>query len=282
MNEQQINAIVASVLAQIKGKQQPLIPDPSLLPPVPVEPSARHMHLTTEALEKLFGSGAALTQTRTLTQPGEFLSGQRVHVVTAKGMLERVAVLGPVRRAVQVELSLTDCRALGIGAPVRLSGDLNGAADVVLAGPAGIYEAKGAAIVAQRHIHMTPEDALRFDVQDGQTVTVQVKSARPVTFEQVAVRVSKNFALAMHIDIDEANACLLRRGDVGILNAQCAMRNFDGPLAPAAIMEEKVVTEALAKNLAKQGSPAVLRQGTIVTPSARDIFSQAHISIEFR
>jgi len=276
MNERQIESIVASVLSELNA--QPLMPDIS--PPIPIEPSARHVHLTQEAVERLFGPGAALTQTRALSQPGEFLSEQRVNVVTSGGVLERVAVLGPVRGAVQAELSLTDCHALGITAPVRLSGDLRGGADVLLVGPAGIYEAKGAAIAAHNHIHMTLDDAARFGVVNGQAVSMRVQTARPVTFERVVVRVSKNFTLAMHIDFDEANACALAPGTAGYIhNAQCVIRN---EIPPSTMIEDKVITEALAKEIAKRGSPAVLRAGTILTPSARDIFSQHRILIEYR
>ena len=276
MNEQQIEQIVASVLAELHAPPLP----PASYPLIPIEPSAKHVHLTAEALEKLFGPGAALTQTRALSQPGEFLSGQRVHIVTEKGVLKHVAVLGPVRNAVQAELSLTDCHALGIDAPVRLSGDLQSAADVVLVGPAGVLEARGAAIVAQRHIHMTPQDAARFCVSDGQTVSVRVQSARPLTFGQVAVRVSEHFALAMHIDFDEANACGLEAGSVGeMYNVQCTMHN---EIPPVPMIAEKVITEALAKALAKAHEKITVRKGTIITPSARDVFSQHRILVEYR
>ena len=180
---------------------------------IPIEASARHVHLTRQAADKLFG--AALEKQRALSQPGEFLAGQRIKVVTPAGEIANVAVLGPARSAVQVEISMTDACALGIDAPIRLSGDLRGAADVVLIGPAGALEAPGSAIVAQAHVHMTPVDARRYNVSDGQPLCVRVCSARPVSFENVAARVSERFALAMHIDFDEANACGLAPGDGG-------------------------------------------------------------------
>lgn len=173
---------------------------------VPVEVSARHVHLTQEAVECLYGEGHHLTKKRDLSQPGEFLSEERVKIVTAKGEFSNVAVLGPTRSAVQVELSLTDSKSLGIKAPVNLSGDLSGAANVLLIGPKGIYRADQSAIVAKTHIHMTPRDAESFGVKDGQKVRVQLQSDRPATLDDVIIRVKDSFSLAMHIDFDEANA----------------------------------------------------------------------------
>lgn len=179
---------------------------------LPLEVSARHVHLTKEAVEVLFGAGAALTPKRMLSQPGEFLSEQRVKLVTAKGAIDNVAVLGPERKQVQTELSYTDCRELGIKAPVNLSGDLSGAADVVIIGERGVYEAKGSAIVAKAHIHLTPADAVRHGLSDRQSVKVKIESARPVTIEDVMVRVSESFSAAVHIDFDEANAAAAGQG----------------------------------------------------------------------
>ena len=199
-SEKDIRDIVAGVLAQSGVGSAPVGME------VPVEISARHVHLTTQAMETLFGHGYQLTHKRDLSQPGEFLSGERVKVVTRKGEIDNVAVLGPVRQAVQVELSMTDARSLGIKAPVRLSGDLSDAADVILIGPAGMVEAKGSAIVAKAHVHMTPADAKAYQVSNGQTVSVRLETERPVTLEGVEVRVKDNFRLAVHIDFDEANA----------------------------------------------------------------------------
>ena len=204
MNEQEIREIVQQVLTR---SGPPLLDNT-----IPVEASARHVHLTAQAVEALFGPGATLEPVRELSQPGEFLSDRRVRILTPKGELSGVAVLGPVRSAIQAELSLTDARVLGIQVPVNLSGDLTGAADVYLMGTAGLLEAKGCAIAARAHIHMTQGDALRLGVRHGQAVKVRVHSRRPVVFEQVPVRVSDKFALAMHIDFDEANACCLEPG----------------------------------------------------------------------
>ncbi len=208
MNENEIREIVGKVLASIGTSSAP----------VPIESSARHVHLTTEAVELLFGKGARLTKKRDLSQPGEFLSEQRLKLVTAKGEIANVAVLGPERKAVQVELSMTDCRQLGIKAPVNLSGDLNNAGSVYLVSENAVYDAKNSVIVAQNHIHMTPDDAQKYGVKDGQCVHVRANTARPVTFDNVIIRVNPNFALAMHIDFDEANACCLEKDSTGTLS----------------------------------------------------------------
>ncbi|MPM41524.1 Phosphate propanoyltransferase [bioreactor metagenome] len=130
-----------------------------------------------------------------------------MRLVTQKGVIDNVAVLGPERGEVQCELSLSDCRTLGITAPVNLSGDLTGAGDVVVIGPAGILDAKGCVIVAKAHIHLPPKEAAARGLENDRHVGVKIKSARPVTLEDVVIRVGDNFAPAMHIDFDEANAC---------------------------------------------------------------------------
>ena len=177
-----------------------------------IEASGCHVHLTQTAIETLFGVGAQLKKRRDLSQPGEFLSEQRLKLVTKDGVLDNVAVLGPARNAVQVELSMTDCRKLGIKAPVNLSGDLGGASDVILVGTHGEMRASGSVIVARNHIHMRPEDTVEYGVSDGQKVNVLVQSDRKVVFEDVPIRVKSSFMPAMHIDFDEANACGYRVG----------------------------------------------------------------------
>lgn len=182
----------------------------------PVEASGRHVHLTRQAIRVLFGQ-EDLTKKTELSQPGQYAASERVKIITAKGEFENVAVLGPARDEVQTELSLTDARILGIDIPVRLSGDLRGAGDVILVGPRGIYNAVGSAIASKAHIHMTPADAARFGVSDGDSVSVRLDTERPVTLDDVIIRVNENFSLAMHLDYDEANACSFKKGDVGYI-----------------------------------------------------------------
>ncbi|MCL2508369.1 MAG: phosphate propanoyltransferase [Oscillospiraceae bacterium] len=200
MTEKEIREIVSGVLERLNAAEAPKNE-------IPLEVSARHVHLTKSAVETLFGQGALLSVVRELSQPGQFLSDRRVKLVTPKGAIENVAVLGPERGEVQAELSVTDCRVLGLNAPVRLSGDLRGGADAYIIGERGMLDAKGSVIVAKAHIHLRPGDAGEHGVTDGQSVRVRVESVRPLTFEDVTVRVSEEFMPAMHIDFDEANAC---------------------------------------------------------------------------
>ena len=180
---------------------------------VELEASGRHVHVTKEQAMTLFGHG--LTQERPLSQPGQYLSRERVTVRGPKGEFRNVAVLGPERKAGQVEISLTDARSLGLPSPVRLSGDTAGTPGAELIGPRGTVKLGEGVIAAQRHIHLTPEAAQNFGVRDGQTVKLKTYTDRPLIFEDVAVRVSSDFAPYAHLDYDEANACGFRKGDLG-------------------------------------------------------------------
>lgn len=182
-----------------------------------VETSARHVHVTQETLEVLFGKGAQLEVRAALSQPGQFVSKQRIDLVAFKlnkatgekveTRIKGVSILGPVRKADQVEISLTDARTLGVNAPVRESGDVAGSGVCKLVGPAGEVELKEGVIVAKRHIHMTEEDAKEFGVINGQIVKLEVNTnGRSLIFGDVVVRVRNDFALACHIDTDESNA----------------------------------------------------------------------------
>ncbi|MDD6800212.1 MAG: phosphate propanoyltransferase [Firmicutes bacterium] len=171
-----------------------------------VETSARHVHLTEEQIEILFGKGATLTKKKDLSQPGQFACEERVTVVGPKKEIAGVSILGPARKAAQVEVSLTDARTLGIAAPVRESGDIAGTPGCKLVGPCGEIELSEGVIAAKRHIHLSPEDAEKFGVEDKQIVSVKIDSERSVVFGDVVIRVNKDFVAAMHIDTDESNA----------------------------------------------------------------------------
>jgi len=172
-----------------------------------IETSARHIHLSREDLDTLFGEGYELTNKKDLSQPGQFACFERVDVVGPKKTIKGVTILGPVRPATQVELSMTDARSIGITAPVRESGDIAGSAGCKLIGPKGEVEIKEGVIIAKRHIHMTPKDAEEFGLKDKDVVSVKVDTdERSLIFGDVVVRVSDKFSLAMHIDTDEANA----------------------------------------------------------------------------
>ena len=182
---------------------------------VPLEASGRHVHLTTAQAQTLFGH--ALTPKRPLSQPGQYLANERVTVVGPKGEFQNVAVLGPERSQAQVEISMTDARTLGIAAPLRLSGNVEDTPGATLVTPMGRISLEKGVIIAKRHIHMTPEDAAHFGVQDKQVVQLQTYTKRPVIFRDMVVRVSPGFDTYVHLDYDEANACGFQSGDLGRL-----------------------------------------------------------------
>ena len=172
-----------------------------------VETSARHIHVTQEHLEILFGAGAKLTHKKDLSQPGQYACEERVTIVGPKKELAGVSILGPVRPATQVELSATDARSIGIVAPIRESGDVTGSGACKIVGPCGEVEISEGVIVAKRHIHLTPADAEELGVKDKEVVWVKLDTdGRSTIFGDVVCRVHENFARAMHIDTDESNA----------------------------------------------------------------------------
>ena len=182
---------------------------------VPLEASGRHVHVTKEQAQTLFGHG--LTPKRPLSQPGQYLAEERVTVQGPKGEFSNVAVLGPERSEGQVEVSLTDGKTLGITPPVRLSGQIENTPGAALIGPRGRVDLPRGVIAAKRHIHMTPAAAAHFGVKDKQVVRLQTYTGRPVIFADTVVRISPDFATYVHLDYDEANACGFQNGDLGRL-----------------------------------------------------------------
>ncbi|MBE6976943.1 MAG: phosphate propanoyltransferase [Ruminococcaceae bacterium] len=181
-----------------------------------VETSARHVHVTQEVLETLFGKGYELTKKKDLSQPGQYACAERVDIVGPKKTLSGVSILGPVRPETQVELSLTDARSIGVAAPIRESGDIAGSGACKMVGPCGEVELSEGVIVAKRHIHMTTADAAAMGLSDKQVVSVKVPSnGRALIFGDVVVRVSDKYALAMHIDTDESNAGAIAPNTMG-------------------------------------------------------------------
>ncbi len=284
----QIEAIVAEVLSRLNsdaacGGGRPF----------PAEMSARHVHLSKEDLKTLFGLDQ-LECVRAISQPGQFLSGCRVRLIGPKGVLDNVAVLGPVREKTQVEISATDARTLGVSAPVRLSGDLRDAAEIVLQAGCAVI-ARKAAIIAQRHVHMTPADAAEFGVADGECVSVRVLGSRPLVLEQVPVRVSDRSALALHMDTDEANAAGAGKDCVCQIVSKCAPAPCSGiqtcapndgehgdPPEASAVLPGKLITEHDIR-LLKEKNAAVLsvRKGQIITPLARDTAKALGITVTY-
>jgi putative phosphotransacetylase len=184
--------------------------------PVLIETSARHIHVSRRVLDILFGEGYELTNKKDLSQPGQYACEERVQVIGPKGSFPAVSILGPVRPATQVELSLTDARSIGVTAPVRESGDIVSTGACKLVGPKGEVTIDCGVISAKRHIHATPADAEKYGLEDKQIVCVKVESdGRSLIFDDVVVRVNPNFALAMHIDTDESNAAGAKPGMMG-------------------------------------------------------------------
>jgi len=184
---------------------------------VPISTSARHIHLTKEHVDLLFGSGHRLTVKAPLSQPGQFACEETLTITGPKNHIQNVRILGPERKESQVEISKTDGFTLGVKAPVRASGDLDSTPGIKLTGPAGELELPRGVIEAQRHIHMSPEDAEHFGVKDRDWVMVRVGGSRGIVFDDVLVRVSADYRLDMHIDTDEANAADVQQGSTGIL-----------------------------------------------------------------
>lgn len=174
--------------------------------------SNKHLHVTQEHLEKLFGAGHELTEFKILSQPGQYACDEKVDIVGPKGTLKGVRILGPVRKETQIEISVSDAFKLGLKVPVRDSGDIEGTPGVKIVGPKGEVDLEYGVIVAARHIHMHPDDAKVFGVEDFQRVKVRAEGMRALVFENVLIRVSPTFALDMHIDIEEGNAAGIGNG----------------------------------------------------------------------
>lgn len=285
MNEETIKQIITSVIAAIDENET------KRNDTVPVEVSARHVHLSQSDVERLFGKGHRLTKKRELSQPGQFLAEERVSLVTAKGEYRNVAVLGPTRSATQVELSITDAKGLGIAAPIRQSGDLRASGDICILSKEAVMEAKEAVITAQNHIHMAPKDAMAYGVCDGQRVKVKMNTTRPVQFDDVVIRVRDDFQLAMHIDFDEANACAFEKNDSATIlsgtgiRKQPLKRENTGPCAatrPEAELEQAVsfISAETAKALIRSGKKALkVTKKTLITPLAKDLLREKRIDL---
>lgn len=211
--EQIISLITEQVVRQLKQMTE-AASGPEETGKIPLGISNRHVHISATDLATLFGNDARLTVLRELSQPGQYVSEQTVTLVGPKGVLENVRVLGPLRDKTQVEISVSDCFRLGIRAPIRDSGDLQGSARVTLVGPVGSVTLAEGCIIAARHIHMSPLEARAFGVQDGDRVNVSFSGPRGIIFSEVLVRVNDKYRLEMHLDVDEANAASLINGDL--------------------------------------------------------------------
>jgi putative phosphotransacetylase len=205
---QLIKEVTIQVLAQNQTQSE-----------VPIAVSNRHVHLSKEHVERLFGRGYQLNKLKDLSQPGQFACKETVTLIGPKGKVEKVRVLGPARGDTQIEVSLYDGFSLGITPPIRDSGDIEGTPSVIIQGPRGQLKVEKGLICAARHIHMHSDDAVRFNVTNGQRVQVKVQGQRGVVFDNVLIRVSPKYRLEMHIDLDEANAAQIKNGQIGVIIA---------------------------------------------------------------
>ncbi|MFY2158241.1 phosphate propanoyltransferase [Cytobacillus firmus] len=213
MNEQAIQSIVEEIVSRLKGSSGK---DHS----IPMAVSARHCHLSQRDLEILFGIGYQLTKKADLSQPGQFAANETITIAGPRGSLEKVRILGPARNMTQVEVSRTDSIRMGLKPPLRESGNIEGSSPVTLIGPKGSLYKKEGLIIAQAHIHMAPEDAEAFGVENGEYVKVEAEGERPISFGKVLIRISPRYRLEMHIDTDEANAGLIAGKTAGRLVKQ--------------------------------------------------------------
>ncbi|MCF6466272.1 phosphate propanoyltransferase [Clostridium sp. Cult2] len=184
---------------------------------IPIEASGRHIHLSKKDIEILFGKNYEMLVNKELSQPGQFQYEEKVSLIGPKSIIKNVSILGPPRDKTQVEISRTDAINLGINAPIKESGDLDGTANIFVATEKAVIKVNESVIIAKRHIHMSPEDAIKFNVKNRDIVSVKINSNRPVIFQDVLVRVNKNYRLSMHIDYDEANAAGLEDGVMGVI-----------------------------------------------------------------
>jgi putative phosphotransacetylase len=207
MNKQKSHLIVQEILSQLNQQNG-----------IPIGVSARHCHLCKRDLETLFGKGFELTKKSDLSQPGQFAANETVTIVGSKGSFGKVRILGPLRKSTQIEVSKTDSIKLGLNPPIRESGNIHGSSPITVVGPKGSVYLEEGLIIAQAHIHMAPDDARNFDIQDGEYVSVMIDNEqRPLRFDNVRIRVSPKFNLEMHIDTDEANAGAVTNGQKGRL-----------------------------------------------------------------
>ena len=206
MNEQEIAALVAKIVAELGSADGCYQCDKDEEGLVPIGVSNRHIHLSQEDFETLFGAGATMTHFKDLSQPGQYACQEVMTLVGPGGAIERVRLLGPARKQTQVEVSVADCFKLGIKAPLRDSGDLADSAPITIVGPKGSVNVPEGCIIAVKHIHMHTSDAERLGLKDKDRVNVQVCGERKMVFQEVLCRVSDKFQLEMHVDMDEANA----------------------------------------------------------------------------
>jgi putative phosphotransacetylase len=277
-----LKAVVEKVAARYSGKFPALV-HPQ---PIPVGVSNRHVHLSEADLEVVFGKGYTLCKQRDLSQSGQYAAVETVNIAGPKGCIEKVRVLGPVRKQSQVEVSIDDINKLGTATSVRESGDLSGSPGITVIGPKGSVHLKEGLIVSKRHIHMTPSDARKFGVEDGQNVQVKTSGERGLIFDQVVVRVNDKFVLEFHIDMDEANASGLKHGDyINMITCGSCITTVQGETLKKAVNDTEdfklltLVTEEIVKKAAKNENPLKIKNGAIITPLAKDAIRELKVNV---
>lgn len=289
MDQQLIEKIVGEVLGQLtkaemEPKQAPVLPANT----IPIAVSARHVHLSQEHVEILFGKGYELTKKADLSQPNQFAANETVVIAGPRGSIERVRVLGPARSLTQAEVSWTDAMKLGVKPPLRESGNIAGSGAFTLIGTKGSLYLDEGLIIAQAHIHMQPQDATQLGVQDGEYVTVEVAGIRPIAYRNVKIRVSERYRLEMHIDTDEANAGLITQGTLGHVIRSGEVRSIvqvDNQTSEIAVKKQYDFKKKLLSNddvREIEETEIVVEKGTIVTALARDTARDLGKSISVR
>ena len=219
-SQQQVELITQQIIQELTARGTTFNPAPRVLE-IPIGISNRHVHLSREDMDTLFGSGSTLTRMKAVKQPGQYAAEETVTLRGPKGQIANVRVLGPLRRATQIEISVSDSFTLGVKAPVRMSGDLESSPGIEIIGPRGSIRKTEGTIVAWRHIHISPAQARQFGLLDGMEIGVEVTGQRGGVLSHVVVRVSEDAVLEMHIDVEEANS-------VGLRNCDCVTRTITG------------------------------------------------------
>ncbi|MGE7688715.1 phosphate propanoyltransferase [Lysinibacillus sp. NPDC097214] len=276
MQENLVQKIVEEVLQQVLKNQ----PSSQYDGKIPIGVSARHVHLAQAEVEQLFGENYQLTPKFELSQPGQFAAEETVVIAGPKGSIERVRILGPARSLSQVEISWTDAMKLGMKPPLRVSGDIKGSSPVTLIGPKGSVVLHEGLIIAQAHIHMSPNDSARFQVADGQSVQIKIEGIRPIILSNVIIRVSERYRLEMHIDTDEANAGLIQQGAVAEIIYAQTNEQMNVKELPAIVRQaDKASSYHFDKKLLSQVEVLEIEAQEIVVPKKTIVTALAYDKI---
>lgn len=292
MDDKLIEQIVQQVVAKLDNDSSKLTPEG----PIPIAVSARHIHLKKEHVEILFGKGYEITKKQDLSQPGQFAANETLMIAGPKGSIERVRILGPVRPESQVEVALTDAFKLGVRPPLRESGNIEGSSPITLIGPKGTVHLQEGLIIAQSHIHMNPEEAKILNLKNGEYVNITAQTERPMTFNQVKIRVSDRYRLEMHIDTDEANAAFITQGTKGsvvrsgetinLKTDKHIINGLENSVNRTVFSEKESIITYDKKLLSKEVMEKIdaniinINKQTIVTALARDYAREKNIKIK--